>query len=141
MHVPVWMPLSLYQLYRMLFVLLFLQHLCSELENRQFTLDTVNKKVESVLPDLTPKDREEMENSIKALSTEHNRVYGVAVEQKNLLSEAMNTREVFKVGFDRVNQWIDEREQRLDKLEQVKLMSNEIEKQVEKSKVRIFGGS
>lgn len=112
-----------------------MQGLCSELETKQFTLETVNKKVESVLPDLTPKDREEMENSIKSLSTEHNRVYGVAVERKNLLSDALNAREVFQVGLDRVNVWLEDKEQKITKLEKHKLLANDVEKQTEKAKV------
>ena len=113
----------------------FLQGLCSELENRQFTLDNVNKKVESVLPDLTPKDREEMENSMKSLSSEHNRVYSVAVEQKHLLTEALNAREVFQVGLDRVNHWLEDREEKITKLEKHKLIAADVEKQMEKAKV------
>lgn len=113
-----------------------LQGLCSKLENRQFTLDTVNKKVEAVLADLTPKDREEMEQSIKSLSTEHNRVYSIAVEQKNMLTEALNAREVFQVGLDRVNLWLDDREMKISKLEKHKLTANDVEKQMEKAKVR-----
>lgn len=66
---------------------------------------------------------------------EHNRVYGVAVERKNLLSDALNAREVFQVGLDRVIVWLEDKEQKITKLEKHKLLANDVEKQTEKAKV------
>ena len=109
-----------------------------DLENRQFTLDTVNKKVETILPDLSAKDREEMEQSLHALSSEHQRVYEVALAQKNLLADALNVREVFQVGLDRVDLWLQEEQRAITKLEQMRLSSADVEKQAEKVKVRLL---
>lgn len=117
------------------------QALCSELENRQFTLDTVNKKVEAVLLDLTPKDREEMENSVKKLSIEHTRVYGVAIERKNVLAEALNAREVFAFGLERVNMWLEDKQTKLADLYPLRLVAAEVEKQIDKAKVILMNSS
>jgi len=111
------------------------QALCTELENRQFTLDTVNKKVEAVLADLTPRDREEMEGSVKKLSAEHNRVYGVTVERKNMLSVALHDREVFHFGVERVQAWLEERREKLDAIGEIRLTAAHVEKQHDKAKV------
>ena len=112
------------------------QNLCMDLENRQFTLDTVNKKVETILPDLSIKDREEMEQSLHALGSEHQRVYEVALAQKNLLAEALNVREVFQVGLERVDLWLQEKQRAVTNLEKMRLSSADVEKQAEKVKVR-----
>ena len=109
-----------------------------DLENRQFTLDTVNKKVETILPDLSIKDREEMEQSLHALGSEHQRVYEVALAQKNLLAEALNVREVFQVGLERVDLWLQEKQRAVTNLEKMRLSSADVEKQAEKVKVRGF---
>jgi len=117
--------------------LLQFQELCEDLENRQFTLDTVNKKVAEVVQALSVKDREDMENSVKKLTHEHERVYTVAVEHRNVLSLALNAREVYQFGLERVDQWMDERAEKLKNLEPLKLSSAEVEKQAEKAKVRV----
>ena len=109
-----------------------------DLENRQFTLDTVNKKVETILPDLSARDREEMEQSLHALGTEHQRVYEVAITQKNLLAESLNTREVFQVGLERVELWLHDRETSIANLEKLRLTAADVEKQAEKAKVRLM---
>ena len=117
-------------------VFLLFQNLCMDLENRQFTLDTVNKKVETILPDLSARDREEMEQSLHALGSEHQRVYEVAIAQKNLLAESLNTREVFQVGLERVELWLHDRETSIANLEKLRLTAADVEKQAEKAKVR-----
>lgn len=106
-----------------------------DLENRQFTLDTVNKKVETILPDLSVEDRQKMEESLRALSSEHERVYEVALAQKNLLADALNAREVFQVGLERVELWLNDKEAGIEKLLEIKLTAAEVEKQAEKAKV------
>ena len=106
-----------------------------DLENRQFTLDTVNKKVETILPDLSARDRVEMEQSLHALSSEHQRVYEVALAQKNLLADAVNAREVFHVGLERVELWLQDKEAVVTKLDKLKLTAADVEKQAEKAKV------
>lgn len=101
-------------------------------------MDTVNKKVEEVVQVLSAKDREDMENSVKKLTQEHERVYNVAVERRNVLSLALNAREVYQFGLERVHQWLDERGEKLKNLDKVKLSSAEVEKQAEKAKVRLL---
>ena len=106
-----------------------------DLENRQFTLDTVNKKVETILPDLSARDRVEMEQSLQALTSEHQRVYEVALAQKNLLTEAVNARELFHVGLERVELWLQDKEAAIENLDKMKLTAVDVEKQAEKAKV------
>ena len=106
-----------------------------DLENRQFTLDTVNKKVETILPDLSARDRVEMEQSLQALTSEHQRVYEVALDQKNLLAEAVNARELFHVGLERVELWLQDKEAAVESLDKMKLTATDVEKQAEKARV------
>lgn len=91
--------------------------------------------MEEVVQVLSPKDREDMENSVKKLTQEHERVYTVAVERRNVLSIALNDREVYQFGLERVCQWLDDREEKVAALGRVKLSSADVEKQTEKAKV------
>ncbi|KAL3874930.1 hypothetical protein ACJMK2_037882, partial [Sinanodonta woodiana] len=107
---------------------------CTEMENRQPVMENISQMVDGILQELTPHDRVDIEQVIRKLQQEHERVYELAVEQRNKLKESLNEREIFLVGFERIKLWLDNREKKANKMEKMRLSSSEVEKQAEKVK-------
>jgi len=109
--------------------------MCGELEERQTTLDAVVHKMEGILKDLPRKERETAESWMGTINAEHQRVYALAIEKQKLMSESVQHRELFHNGLERVNLWLQDKENRADDLQPIRLHSSDVEKQLDKSKV------
>lgn len=114
-----------------------LQELVGELESRQMTLDNVARKVEALIQDLPRKERDMVEKWVSAINTDHQRVYGLAMDKQKLLAENIGHRELFQASLERVNMWLQTKERDANKLEAVRYHSSEAEKQLEKCKVSV----
>ena len=79
-----------------------------------------------------------VERWIARLTTENQKVMDIVENQNKTLAEHAGERAVFQESLDKVNLWLQDKEQEVQKLQHVRLMSNDVDKQIEKCKVSRF---
>ena len=105
-----------------------------ELEEKRANLESVKHKSDSLIQDLSRVERNMVERWTARLSTENQRVMEIVDSQNKLLAEQAGEQAIFQESLNKVNLWLQDKEQEVQKLQQVRLTSSDIDKQIEKSK-------
>ena len=107
------------------------------MEEKRANLESVKHKSDSLIQDLSRVERNMVERWTARLSTENQRVMEIVDSQNKLLAEHAGEQAIFQESLNKVNLWLQDKEQEVQKLQQVRLTSSDIDKQIEKSKVSI----
>ena len=107
------------------------------MEEKRANLESVKHKSDSLIQDLSRVERNMVERWTARLSTENQRVMEIVDSQNKLLAEQAGEQAIFQESLNKVNLWLQDKEQEVQKLQQVRLTSSDIDKQIEKSKVSI----
>lgn len=113
----------------------YLQELRNELEERRANLESVKQKSDSLVQDLSRVERNMVERWVVRLQTEHQKVMDALDSQNKALAEQAGERAIFQESLDKVNLWLQDKEQQVQKLSTVRLASGDVDKQIEKCKV------
>ena len=108
------------------------------MEDRRTNLENVRQKSDSLVQDLSRVERNMVERWIARLQTEHQKVMDALDSQNKSLAEQAGERAVFQESIDKVNLWLQDKEQEVQKLNTVRLTSGDVERQIEKCKVVSF---
>ena len=93
-------------------------------------------KVEELMRDLPQSERTVVEEWVANVCDQHQEVYSLAANQQKLLASSVEQREGVRNKIEQVYMWLQNKEKELAKLHRLNLTHQDVEKQVERSKVR-----
>ena len=86
--------------------------------------------------DLPQSERTVVEEWVANVCDQHQEVYSLAANQQKLLASSVEQREGVRNKIEQVYMWLQNKEKELAKLHRLNLTYQDVEKQVERSKVR-----
>nr|KAG5692776.1 hypothetical protein BaRGS_009392 [Batillaria attramentaria] len=94
-----------------------------ELEEKQVTLEAVQQKAEALIHDLPGPERSAVEHLVRQVQAQHSQ-----------LEEGRQLRLDFSTQVEKEREWLQNRVKAADKLDTVRLLASEVDKQADKSK-------
>lgn len=108
------------------------------MQSKEATIETVKGKVEELIGDLPHSERAFVDDWITQVCDQHQKVYSLAADHQKLLASSVEQRKKVHHKLQQICQWLQKKEREISKFHLLRLASQEVEKQLERCKVREF---
>lgn len=108
------------------------------MQSKEATIETVKGKVEELIRDLPHSERAFVDDWITQVCDQHQKVYSLAADHQKLLASSVEQRQKVQHKLQQVCQWLQKKEREICEFQLLRLSSQEVEKQLERCRVRDF---
>ncbi|KAL8590281.1 hypothetical protein ACOMHN_006397 [Nucella lapillus] len=110
------------------------QELSMTLEEKQLTVEAVRHQAEALLEDLPGPERQSVDLLVRQVQAQHTQVMELVTMRCAKLEESRQLRLDFKTSVSKQQDWMDGRVKAAEKLDTVRLLASNVEKQANKCK-------
>lgn len=112
--------------------------LVKEVDGKRIIIESLDKRLGQVAPELEPKEVNQLEIVMKAIPSEHGELYSALKEALDKLQNAYEAREKFEDGLDTINNWIKNKAEHVSKIGMsFPLKSFDVQRQITECKEHI----